>query len=184
MKISDYIPNLYNNNKEMHNIIYSEEQELENRLKPGIENSFKDTFANVATEKGLEKFENILGIKVDKNEDTITFRRERVISRLVSSIPFTEKYLQNQLNIFLGEGNWNYTIDYNNYSIVINSLIPGNAWYKELLDFLDRTIPCNMTWIVNIYSATWAQVYEKFNTWQDVYDTGMTWEEVMDGEWI
>lgn len=41
-----------------------------------------------------------------------------------------------------------------------------------------------MSWVVNIYSATWAQVYEKFNTWQDVYDTGMTWEEVMDGEWI
>lgn len=184
MKVSDYLPDLYEKNKEMQNIINSEEQEFENGLKLGIENSFKDTFANTATETGLEKFEKLLNIQVDKDEDTIDFRRERIISRLISSIPFTETYLVNQLNNFLGEGNWTYTIDYNNYSLVINSLQPGSAWYKELLDFLDRTIPCNMSWTINIYSATWAQVYENYNTWQDLYNTSMTWEDVMNGDWL
>lgn len=184
MKISDYLPNLYLKNREMQNIINSEEVELENKLKPDIENSFKDTFAITATEKGIEKFEKMLGMEVDTDEDTITFRRERIISRLVSSIPFTETYLINQLNHFLGEGNWTYSINYNNYTLTINSLKPGNAWYRELLDFLDRTIPCNIDWVINIYSATWAQVYERFNTWEDVYNTEMTWEEVMDGEWV
>ena len=183
MKISDYMPNLYDKNKEMHNIIYSEEEELENRLKPGIENSFKDTFAIVATEKGIEKFEKILGIKADKNEDTLTFRRERVISRLISSIPFTEKYLVNQLNAFLGVGNWTYTLDYNNYSLVIRSLRPGKEWYREILDFLDRTIPCNIEYTIEIYAMTWGQIRDNFNTWQDLLDTDMTWEEVMEGDW-
>lgn len=184
MKISDYMPELYNRNIEMNNIIDSEEDELEDRLKFGIENSFKDTFAVIATEKGLQNFEKMFNIKVNPDEDTLEFRRQRIISRLVSSIPFTETYLKNQLNMFLGKGTWNYTIDYNNYSITINSLKPGNAWYQELLDFLDRTIPCNMDWIINIYSATWAQVYETFNTWQDLYDSEMTWQDVMDGEWL
>jgi len=184
MQISDYMPKLYSNNKEMMNIINSEELELENNLKPYIEDSFKDTFAVEATETGIEKFEKLLNIPVDTETEDLDFRRARVLSRLVSSIPFTETYLQNKLNALLGEGNWSYTINYNNYNIVIRSLKPGDAWYRELLDFLDRTIPCNMEWSVDLYAATWAQVDENYPTWQDVFDTDMTWEELMDGEWL
>ena len=124
MKISDYLPNLYLKNREMQNIINSEEVELENKLKPDIENSFKDTFAITATEKGIEKFEKMLGMEVDKDEDTITFRRARIISRLVSSIPFTETYFINRMNEMLGKDNWNYELDYNTYTLTINSTKP------------------------------------------------------------
>ena len=118
------MPHIYDNNKEMNNIINSEEEELENRLKLGIENSFKDTFAKIATENGLAKFETILGIKVDKETETIDFRRKRIINRLVSQAPFTETYFINKMNEMLGEDNWDYTLNYNTYTLTINSTKP------------------------------------------------------------
>ena len=124
MKISDYMPHIYDNNKEMNNIINSEEEELENGLKLGIENSFKDTFAKIATENGLAKFETILGIKVDKETETIDFRRKRILNRLVSQAPFTETYFINKMNEMLGKGNWDYTLNYNTYTLTINSTKP------------------------------------------------------------
>ncbi len=184
MKISDYLPNIYAKNREMNNIIYSEEDELENGLKLGIENAFKDTFAKVATENGIAKFEKILNIESDATSETLDFRRRRVLNRLVSQAPFTEKYFINRMNEMLGEENWSYTINYNTYTLTINSMKPGNAWYREVLDFLDKTIPCNIAYEVIIYAASWEQVYENFNTWQDLYDTDMTWQEVMDGLWL
>lgn len=183
MKISDYLPDIYVKNREMQNIINSEEDELEDRLKLNIENSFKDTFAKVATETGIAKFEKILNIESDTTTETLDFRRKRVLNRLISQAPFTETYFINRMNEMLGEGNWSYELNYNTYTLTINSMKPGNAWYREVLDFLDKTIPCNISYEVIIFAASWEQVYENFNTWQDVYNSNMTWQEVMDGEW-
>ena len=124
MKISDYLPNIYAKNREMNNIIYSEEDELENGLKLGIENAFKDTFAKVATKNGIAKFEKMLNIESDETTETMDFRRRRVLNRLVSQAPFTEKYFINRMNEMLGEENWSYTINYNTYTLTINSMKP------------------------------------------------------------
>ena len=80
MKVSDLIPNLYNNNLEMNNIIYSEEDELEN-LKQNIKNRFIDTFASKATEKGIQNYENIFDIKANPYTEDLNFRRERIMNR-------------------------------------------------------------------------------------------------------
>lgn len=184
MKVSDYLPNLYNKNVEMNNIIYSEEDELENKLKPYVDSVFKNTFSILADENGISMFEDMLGIPSDPIDEDLDFRRARVISRLRSSIPFTEKFLQESLDNYLGENNWTYTLNYNNYTLVINSLKPGNAWYRELLTFLDSIIPCNIDWSVILFAATWQQVQDTFGTWQTIYDEEMTWQDVLDGEWI
>lgn len=184
MKISDLVPNLYKNNIEMYSIINSEEYELETNLKPNIENSFKDSFANQATENGIAKYEKILNIKSDPNVETLKFRKQRVINRLTDSVPFTEEFLQQRLDNMLGKGNWSYTLDYDNYTLTINSLVPGDLWYQELLDFMNRIIPCNIKWTIVIYSASWQKVFDKFTTWQSLLNTNMTWQDVMDGEWI
>lgn len=184
MKISDYLPNIYNKNIEMLNIISSEETELEEKLKPGIESKFIDTFPNVATEDGIAKFEKILSIKSDVTTEQLEFRRKRILERLKSHIPFTESYFIEKMNGLLGEGNWTYIIDYNNYTLDIESTMPGRAWYQEVLKFIEDTIPCNILWTISIYAASWEQVYENFSSWKSIYDDEMTWQDVMDGEWL
>jgi len=184
VKVSDYVPNLYKNNLEMFNIINSEEQEFELNLKPDIDNSFNNTFISKANEKGIEQYEQIFNIKADPNTETIDFRRQRILSRLISNIPFTERYMVNVLNSILGEGTWNYEINYNDYTLTINSNIPGRGWLTELYQFLKRTIPCNIQYEIIIYAATWQLVTDNYDTWEDIYDSSMTWQQVMDAEWI
>lgn len=183
MKVSDYLPKLYDNNLEMKNIIDSEEVEFETGLKQNIDNAFKDTFAIKATEKGIKQFEEIFDIKPNE-DDTLLLRRQRVINRLIRQIPFTERFMISKLNEILGEGNWNYTLNYNTYKLTINSVIPGRNWYLELVTFLDGIIPCNIDYEIVIYATSWDLVNANFTTWQDVYDTEMTWQDVMDGEWL
>lgn len=184
MQISDYMPNLYKNNIDMTNIIYSEQEELENHLKADIENSFHNTFIKLANEKGIKQYEDIFGIKADPLTESLEFRRQRVLTRLISNIPFTETYMINSINEILGVGSWEYELDYNNYNLTIQSTIPGRGWLNELYEFLKRTIPCNIIYEVIIYAATWQLISDNFQTWQDIYDTNMTWEEVMNAEWI
>lgn len=185
MKVSDYIPKLYNKNLEMTNIINSEEEEFENNLKPNIDNSFRDTFPVIATEKGIENYEKIFSILPDKETESLEERRQRIIYRLNSHIPYTLEALIIQLDDILGHDN--YTIDYdfeNALTLEVTSLIPGRLWYTELIQVLDQMVPCNIDWSVEIYSATWQLVMDNYSTWQDIYDTDMTWQELMDAEWL
>ena len=184
MKARDYLPNLYDDNLEMNVTVKSYEDELEENIKPSIDNEFKDTFILVATENGINRYEKIFGIKPDISREDLELRRARIMNRLVSQIPFTEKFLQQQLNIIIGEGQWTYNINYNNYTLDINITIPGKTWLKELNDLLDRIIPVNVAWTVNIYQASWQSVKDNFNTWQDVYDANLTWQQLLDGEWL
>ena len=181
MKVSDLIPNLYNNNLEMNNIIYSEEDELEN-LKQNIENRFIDTFASKATEKGIQNYENIFDIKANPYTEDLNFRRERIMNRLVSSIPYSIDYLIRRLNVILGEGKWEYIMDYANYTLTISALTPGKNWYNEAIEFINKIIPVNIKWSVNTYKASWAIVKDHFTNWNAVKEK--TWQQILDGEYL
>ena len=182
MKVSDLLPNLYKNNITILNIINSEEKEFENNLKPNIEQAFLNTFASTSNQIGIEKFEKIFGIKANPSEESLDFRRERILNRLITHGPYTERYLIDKLDSMLGKDNWSYNLDYNNYTLTITSLTPGKAWYYEVLNLLEQIIPCNIVWEVNVYSATWGTVKDSFTNWESIKDK--TWQELMDGEWI
>ena len=182
MKAHDYIPDLYKSNLEMNVLVNSYEDELENGLKKGINEEFNNGFILVSNENGISRFEKIFNITPDKANEDIEFRRSRIMNRLVSQIPFTEKFLQQQLDIIIGKNNWNYDIDYNNYTLDINITTPGKSWLIELNQLLDRIIPCNIVWTVNIYQASWKSIKENFETWNDL--TSYTWEQILEGDWM
>lgn len=195
MKIREYMPSLYENNAEMNALLYSEELEFENNVKPNVDNVFNDNFVVKATTNGLENFEKILSITANPSTESITFRRERIINRLMSNIPFTERFLQSQLDTIIGKNTnadftpdnsnnqyWYYEINYNNYTLDIYITIPGRGWLNELYNMLSEIIPCNILYTVNVYAASWGQVNEHFTSWDDL--TSMTWQDVKDALWI
>lgn len=184
MKLHNYLPQIYDNNLEMQAIIDVEEQEFEDNLKPNIDNAFQDTFIVTATEEGVERYEEIFSIVPDVNTEDLAFRKERILNRLVSQIPFTEEYLQQKLDVIIGLGQWNYDIDYGDYTLDIYITTPGRSWLNELIYLCESIIPCNIDWEIHIYAATWQAVKEHFTTWQAVMDRCSTWQDVMDGEWL
>ena len=196
MKLKSYQPQIYEDNAEMTAIALSEDTEFDSGINVEVKNAFHDNFILNATEQGVENYEALLNIIPDKTTETIEFRKERVLNRLVSHIPFTEKYLQQKLNIIIGANTnadftpsnpnntyWYYIIDYNNYTLDIYITQPGRAWLAELYLFCEKVIPCNIVWTIHTFAATWSAVKEHYDTWQEVKDDNSTWQDVLDGEW-
>lgn len=159
MKVSDYVPKLYKNNVEFTNIISSEEDDLENILKPYIEQAYNDNFAITASKNGLENYEKLLKIDLDENRDNLEYRRAKVIAVLTTQVPLSYRWLENNLISLVGKDNYRLRVDYNNYTINIDI---GNV-YKNTAETLKQVyrplIPANMIIIVNLFQEENANVY-------------------------
>lgn len=182
MRIIDYKPHIYDNNAEMNALLNSLNIEFENNTKNNITKIYNNTFIKLADVQGIEQFEALFGIVALPDTESLDFRRQRIIMRLNSQLPYTYRYLEQKLNDILGEGNWEATLTYNTYTLEINLVVPGKEWYGELINLLDTVLPCNIEYIINIYKANWNQVKEHFSTWNDI--SSMTWQEVLDAQWI
>lgn len=181
LNLGNYLPLFLREIREYNEIQEAEGYELQNvdnRI-----NQFKQEISVItASSYGLEKYEKVFDIVVDPNLDTLEVRRTRLLNRFTSKAPFTEEFLKQQLNSLLGENNWNYTLDYNNYTLTINITIPGRSLAIELNKTLKKIIPCNILYTVNTYAASWRSVKEHFNTWGDL--RSYTWQQILDGEFL
>ena len=184
MKINNLVPKLYNNNIEMNAIINSEQKDFEELLKLQIRNAFEDNFIKTADSDGLAKFESLMDIVANPELEDLEFRRQRLWNRLNANPIYTERYLQQKLDELLKPGNWNYNINYNEYTLDIYSLRPGKLWLNELKSLLQKIMPCNILWTIHIYAITWQAVKDNTVTWQDLMTKNLTWQQTMEGEWI
>lgn len=159
MKVSDYLPKLYNNNIEMQNIILSDEKEFEKKLKIYIDNAFKDNFAKVATENGIENFEKLLSISVDENSDNLEYRRAKILTILTTTIPLTQRWLQNSLTELLGKDNFTLNVNSETYTIIINVSNIYKNTTTIVYNFYRPLVPANMVFNVNTFEIETAQLH-------------------------
>lgn len=176
----DFLHELYENNKDAFVAIDSIQPELDT-INQTLLNYFLDTFPKTATEAGIKRWETLLGIIANPDIETLRFRRERIINRLISNIPYTETSLRQVLDNIMGEGNWEYTLDYRNYTLSIYSTIPGQSWWSELELTLTNMIPANLVWQLYLYHASWRTVYENYENWDEIKAAGKTWQDVWEG---
>lgn len=151
MKLSNYMPKLYKNNVEMTNIIYSEEEELENGLKNDINSLFNNEFVITATEDGIKRYEDLLGIPLDENKDNIEYRRARILSKLSTSGVLTYKWLENNLINLVGKNNYQINLDNLNYLLNINISNVYSNTAETLYTIYRPLIPANLQLFVNLF---------------------------------
>jgi len=167
MAVKDFFNLIYKGNLDTDAIIGAVQPELDAQSKAILDN-FYDTFPIMATETGLLKWENILDIVSDTATESLEFRRGRIINRLSSNIPYTERTLRIIMDTIMGEGNWSYNLDYRNYKLDILSLRPGRDWFAEMFETLKKMVPANILWTLYTYYVIWQVVYETYDTWGDV----------------
>ena len=95
--IRDNINRLYSDNDTMDAIIDAVQPEIDKR-NAIIRYRFNDVLPATATDKGILMWEQALGITASPSTETIDFRRERILNRLSSSVPYTERMLQELLS--------------------------------------------------------------------------------------
>lgn len=144
--LKTYLPESYQDIQEFSVIMNAESLEFD-EMYAVAEQIFSNQFVLTSDDKGLRYYEQILKISADPTNETIEFRRQRVLNRLALILPFTLPYLRNKLNSMFGEGNWKAWIVPSLYQLFIEMPASSEYWYYELKRLVTAIKPCNIEYI-------------------------------------
>ena len=145
VNIKGYFPEIYDGVLEIDELIASENSlfdELEKEFNKVLLNQFITT-CDVST---IAKYENLFSIVPDSSKD-IEFRRSRVLNRLAMNSSFTLRFLEEKLNELIGKGKYKIEIDYDKYSMYIESARLNQDWFNETYITINKIKPANMVFI-------------------------------------
>lgn len=142
-KINEYLPKVLQPIVEFQVINQDLDVELTNMDKL-ITNIQKETIVETATEYGIKKWENALGL-IPSDSDSLEVRRFRIINILTSKLPYTLRWLQSKLTEIVGsESGWTLNINYAKYTITIVLSGLDTKLMLEVEKQLRNAIPANM----------------------------------------
>ena len=145
VNIKGYFPEIYDGVLEIDELIASENSlfdELEKEFNKVLLNQFITT-CDVGT---IAKYENLFSIVPDSSKD-IEFRRSRVLNRLAMNSSFTLRFLEEKLNELIGKGKYKIEIDYDKYSIYVESASLNQDWFNETYITINKIKPANMVFV-------------------------------------
>lgn len=141
--LGSFVPHIYKDVTEMDAIIDAEQIQLSSAQTEASQ-AFANTFVLTANYEGIEMFEMMLGIIADPTTESTEFRRQRVLNRITLAPPFTFRFLKKRLDDIIGKGAWNAHVDFNNYTLYVESSASNQNWYQELEFTINQIKPCNI----------------------------------------
>ena len=109
----------------------------------------KFQFVATLDEYGCERWEAMLKIII-KPTDDLPLRRFRILSKLLSDLPYTERALRNVLTNLCGEKWYSLDIRHNDYYIMIWIEVEQMEQQQIVIDTVKRMIPANLILDVQI----------------------------------
>ena len=85
-----------------------------------------------------------LHIRAKPLTETLSFRRQRILSRLCTRPPFTLAFLYQQLDTLLGVGRWTCRVDYPAYLLTIGTHVEDKLHREELIHMVNQIKPANI----------------------------------------
>lgn len=141
--LGSFVPRIYKDVTEMDAIIDAEQEQL-SYAQTEASQAFANTFVLTANYEGIEMFEMMLRIIADPTTESLEFRRQRVLNRITLSPPFTFRFLKKRLDDIIGKDAWNAYVDFNNYTLYVESSALNQNWYQELEFTINLIKPCNI----------------------------------------
>lgn len=111
-----------------------------------IQSAQLNMYIQTADSDGLARYELVFGITAAPNE-TLSFRRTRLLNRLALTPPFTLRFLYDRLNYIIGPGRWEAYVDYAERTLYISSAVADVSWYQELRVVINMIKPANMVYV-------------------------------------
>lgn len=141
--LTSFVPSVYNGFKEIDELINSEEEILK-VARNEMFLTFFNTFVLTSDEEGVIIFEKILNIVSNPSTENLDFRKRRIINRLSMKSSYTFRFLKSKLDDIIGAGKWTAYIDFNNYTLYVESSATDQSWYHELSFTINQVKPCNL----------------------------------------
>lgn len=121
------------------------------RLSSGMQRVYQNFFVQTMDEEATRQWEKVFRIQARPSEETLEFRRQRVLSRLRTRPPFTLTFLHQQLNELFGEENWTCSIDYAKYALSIGAAVEKRPHRSELLYLVNKVKPAHISFRMFLY---------------------------------
>ncbi len=134
-----HLPEFVREYREIQEIMQSEQIEID-LLNEILEKIILNQFILFCDEKGISRFEELLGIIPDP-EDNLEARISRVYILWNDDIPYTMRVLDGKLKGLCGDC---YDLNLKKYNLDIDVYLPWFGQVQELESMLLRMIPCNL----------------------------------------
>jgi len=157
IKIENYFPSVLNNAKEFIALAKGENPEF-GRIREFLYKWFLNTFIYDLDTDGANRWENMLGI-IHNVDDTLEHRRQRILAKYNSLLPYSHRRLVEMLDAIYGIGNTNVSIEYNNYHLLVEIAKALRPYANLLQVFLRTIVPANMGLSVNSIYKVNGEIY-------------------------
>lgn len=155
----------------------AQEPQVEN-LDKAVQQLFEDQFVMTSSPEAIERREKMLNIQADPANESLEFRKKRILNRYQTKPPFTIRWLQRQLNELVGAGLVIVDVDVQNFILYVRADIDDAAVFKEVNHTVLTVKPANLiynqqteinegiTLQENIYKSTLRRMTGLSTTWQ------------------
>lgn len=176
VKMKRYFPRFYDGYVEIDAIIDTEDKAFE-EIGVNFRRAINNQFIKLADETGISAYEVLFDVIADPSTETLEERRDRLLNR-VSVIPYyTTIFLRNRLDSLIGAGLYNLIIDYNNYTLYLESAAKNQLYYNEIAVLMSNIKPCNIVFINMPLVSQQIFVSEQVNV------SKLTYNYVLGGQW-
>lgn len=138
----DYLPPFLQGYREIQAIMTAENPEFQAVSDEG-QVVLDNTFIMYCSEKGIARFEKMLGI-YPLPTDTLDSRRSRVLTRWKDAVPYTLKAFISKLTALQGNDNIQITFFNDQYKIQVVTHLEKHGQQDDLAYLFRTVLPCNL----------------------------------------
>lgn len=136
------LPHYFRKIKDFIALMETEDIEL-GQLEDSMQQVYDNFFIQTSDSDTIRYHEKLLGI-ITNPDETLEFRRLRVLNRYNNRTPLTIVALKDKLNLIIGIGKWELNVDYANYVIHIKINAGEFGIMDEMTNMLVYTIPAHI----------------------------------------
>lgn len=145
-KLLALLPDTFQEIKETASIMDVEEVQVD-RLRHAIDRYLDDQFVETASIEAIRQRETELGIQANPSQETLEFRRKRIINRYSTKVPFTERHLQNKLDFLFGPDRGKVQVDVQNFILRIYANLADATLFQEAQATIEQIKPANLEYL-------------------------------------
>lgn len=175
-RILNYWPDFYKEIADFIALADAQTPEVEG-IEKAVQQLFDDQFVMTSSPQAIERREKMLGIQADPANESLDFRKKRILNRYQTKPPFTIRYLQRQLDRLIGTGAAIVSVDVQNFILYVTANIDNANIFKEVKHTVETIKPANLEYQQN------TSIQDAIALEEHIKTSVVTWNYRLDGSW-